>query len=261
MAQSAYEMLGHWSLQSNNAQTIEVVGVANRAEVLTEAAHLPPSAQLITEPAQLAALGPDLVVEAASRQAVASWGVAAVEAGADLIISSTSALAAPELLETLRQSADDNQAQILIQPGALAGIDGLAAARLGGIETVSHRIIKPPRAWRNTPAESLCSLDSLATAIDFFRGSAAETATAFPKNANVAMTTALAGIGPDLTQVTLVADPATTTNQHHIEARGQFGQLELKVSNQPLASNPKTSALAALNLARAITNRVTAVVV
>ena len=90
----------------------------------------------------------------------------------------------------------------------------------------------------------------------FFSGDAAETATAFPKNANVAMTTALAGIGPAATRITLVADPGAGTNRHEIRARGGFGELDVTISNNPLPDNPKTSAMAALGLVRAIEQRV-----
>ena len=95
----------------------------------------------------------------------------------------------------------------------------------------------------------------------FFRASAAATAAAFPKNANVAMTTALAGVGPERTMIALVADPSSTTNRHEIRASGAFGDLEVTIANNPLPDNPKTSAMAALNLARAIQTRVAPVII
>ena len=130
-----------------------------------------------------------------------------------------------------------------------------------GIDSVEHRIIKPPKAWLNTPAETLCALDTLTGPEAFFTGTADETAAAFPKNANVAMTTALAGIGPAQTKITLIADPSATTNRHEISAAGAFGQLEVSISNSPLPENPKTSAMAALSLVRSIQNRVAAIAI
>ena len=79
----------------------------------------------------------------------------------------------------------------------------------------------------------------------------------YPKNANVAMTTALAGLGPDETRVVLIADPAATSNRHELRATGAFGRLDLRIDNEALADNPKSSAMAALGLARAIANRAT----
>ena len=77
----------------------------------------------------------------------------------------------------------------------------------------------------------------------------------------MAITTALAGIGPEETQVTLVADPLATENRHEIRAFGDFGQLEISISSHPLPDNPKTSTMAALNLVRCIQNRVRSLVI
>ena len=238
---------------------IEIVAVAVRSDAAR--ADLPPGAQILNNPSELAATGADLVVEAASRESVAQWGRPALAAGMDFIVSSVSALADADLLEELRDLAARNDAQLEIHAGALGGIDALSAARLLGIDRVEHRIIKPPHAWLDTPAEDLCDLDKLAEAVAFFSGSASDAASRFPKNANVAMTTALAGVGPDKTRITLVADPDATTNRHEISAAGAFGELAVTMSNKALEANPKTSAMTALNLVRAIQNRVAPVVI
>lgn len=242
------------------AVDVDIVAVGVR-DVATPRPDLPPNATLITEPSELATLRPDVVAEAASRDSVAPWGRAALTAGADFLVSSVSAFAEAALLAELRALAESNAAQIQIHPGALGGIDALGGARLMGIDHVEHRVIKPPRAWKDTPAESLCALESIDSPEVFFSADAATTAATFPKNANVAMTTALAGIGPDATTITLIADPAATTNRHEVTASGAFGALEVSISNNPLPSNPKTSAMAALNLARAIRNRVSAIAI
>lgn len=217
--------------------------------------------QLITEPAELESTGPDLVVEAAGRDAVAPWGLATLESGTDFVVSSVSALADPALLAELRASATKTGAQLHIQPGALAGVEALASARYMGVDTVQHRIVKPPAAWRDTPAESLCDLEELTQPTEFFQASAPETAKQFPKNANVAMTTALAGLGPERTVITLVADPSATTNRHEITAVGLFGQLDVAIANNPLPANAKTSAMAALSLIRLIHNQAAPLVI
>ncbi len=239
---------------------VEVVAVAVR-DPSPPRANLPAQARLITDPSELAATRPEVVAEAASRESVGPWGRAALEAGADFVVSSVSAFADSWLLDELRALAVANGVRVQIQPGALAGVDALAAARLMGIDEVEHRIVKPPAAWRDTPAEGLCALDSLARPESFFSASAAEAASEFPKNANVAMTTALAGIGPERTRITLVADPDATTNRHEITASGAFGRLDVAIANNPLPDNPKSSAMAALNLARAIQNRVSPIAI
>ncbi len=238
---------------------VDIVAVTTRGRSQPEG--LPASVQLISDPADLTDLRPDVVAEAASRESVAQWGPASLAAGADFIVSSVSAFADSELLDRLRLIAAEHSAQVQIQPGALAGVEALAAARATGIDEVEHRIVKPPGAWSGTPAERLCALDGLGEPEAFFSGNAAETATAFPKNANVAMTTALAGIGPDRTRITLVADPTATKNRHELRARGAFGELDVAISNNPLPANPKTSALAAYSLVRAIQNHTTPIVI
>jgi aspartate dehydrogenase len=233
---------------------IKVVAVATRRP--RSAAELPAGAQWLSSVDELAGTAPALVVEAAGRDAVVPWGLAALAAGADVAVSSVSAFADPEQLTVLRQAAINAGLRVHVHPGALAGVEALAAARLLGLDEVNHRIVKPPAAWQGTPAVDLCNLNEITEATEFFSGSAADTARLFPQNANVAMTTALAGVGPDRTQIRLVADPASTRNRHELSARGAFGVLDVTVANHPLPENPKTSALAALSLARLINGQV-----
>ncbi len=237
---------------------VELVAVGV-SDARSERVGIPSGTLVIEDPAQLADLRPDVVAEAAGRSSVAPWGRAALDAGAEFIVSSTSAFADPAVLDELRRLALTGAGQIQIQPGALGGVDALAAAAPMGLHRVEHRIIKPPRAWKHTPAEQLCELSSLREPTVFFTGNSTETANAFPKNANVAMTTALAGIGPERTRISLVADPAATTNRHEISASGNFGDLEVAIANNPLPGNPKSSAMAALNLVRAIMKRTAAI--
>jgi aspartate dehydrogenase len=241
-------------LLAESDAAVELVGVAVRSTAQARDG-VPAGARLLTDPAELDALAPDVVAEAAGRDSVGPWGRAALAQGADLIVSSVSAFADAGLLAELRDVAAARGATIQIQPGALAGVDALAGARLLGLDSVEHRIVKPPAAWRGTPADEPGVLDDLAEPIVLLDASAAETADRYPKNANVAMTTALAGLGPEHTRVVLIADPAATTNRHELRAVGAFGELDVRIDNAALPDNPKSSAKAALGLARAITNR------
>ena len=224
-------------------------------------AGLPAQARLISDPGELAGIEATLVVEAAGRGSVAPWAEAALAAGMDFAVSSTSALVDDDLLVRLLGLARTRGAPLLIPPGALGGIDALAAASRLGLDRIEHRIVKPARAWAGTRAAELVDMDGLTEATVFFADSARATADAFPQNANVAVITSLAGAGLDRTRIALVADPHAALNTHEIHAEGDFGRMQLRFENRPLAGNPKSSEMTALNLVRLIENRLGALVI
>lgn len=246
-------------LAARHPPRIRLCAVAVRGEGARDG--LPPRAALITDPSALADLRPSLVVEAAGRAAVGPWGRAALAAGADFAPASTSAFTDAGMLADLTARATAAGRQILIAPGALGGIDALAAASRLGLTQVRHEIVKPPAAWAGTGAEGVVDLASLKTPTTFFEGSAEDAARAYPQNANVAMITALAGVGPAQTRIALVADPGAVRNGHRVTATGDFGTLTITLENRALASNPKSSELTALSLVRLIENRAAALVI
>lgn len=221
---------------------------------------VPEGVPLLSGPEEVAQTGARLVVEAAGRESVLPFGRAALSAGMDFAVSSTSAFTDGDVMAELVSMAKRNGRQILVPPGALGGVDALSAAARLGLSRVEHRIVKPAAAWRGTQAETLCDLDALAEPFAFFEGTAREAADRFPQNANVAVITALAGVGMERTTVRLVADPHARLNRHEIVAEGDFGLLDVRLHNRPLATNPKSSEMTALNLVRLIENRAGALV-
>jgi aspartate dehydrogenase len=233
---------------------VTLVGIATRTPPRPDR-ELPDRARWLSTPSELREILPDLVVEAAGRSAVEPWGLESLRCSPAFAVSSTGAFSDDALLQRLLDQAELCGSQILVPAGAIGGIDALAAASRLPIESVTHRIIKPPVAWKGTYAESLVDLDALTQANVFFHGSAREAAARFPANANVAAISALAGVGFDRVKVELVADPLLSQNCHQISAKGDFGALTVTIENRPLAENPKSSELAALSLVRLIESR------
>ena len=109
-------------------------------------------------------------------------------------------------------------------------------------------------AWRGSPAERLVDLGKLSERTVLYTGTAGEAALLYPQNANVAAAVALAGLGFDATQVELVADPDAPGNVHEIEAESAAGRFAIQLQGKPSRTNPKTSALTAFSIARALRN-------
>lgn len=233
--------------------------VVRRARVAEVQKAVGDGVNVVGSVAELGFQVPPLVVEAAGHGGLAEHGAAVLEAGSDLVIVSAGALADRALYAKLAAAAAKGKAKMLIVPGAIGGVDALAAAREGGLVRVRYTSRKPPKAWKGTPAEKIADLAKLSAEKVLYAGRADEAARAYPQNANVCATIALAGAGWDKTEVTLVADPAAEGNIHQIEAEGAFGSMRVEMRGKPLPDNPKTSSLAALSVLRAIRNRASAV--
>ncbi|MEG0859274.1 MAG: aspartate dehydrogenase [Pseudomonas sp.] len=202
---------------------------------------------------------PDLLVECAGHLAIEEHVLPALERGIACLIVSVGALSEPGLVERLEAAAARGNTRIELLPGAIGGIDALSAAKVGGLDSVDYIGRKPAKAWKNTPAEQVCDLEAISEATVIFHGSAREAARLYPKNANVAATLSLAGLGLDRTRVTLIADPLSEENVHHFEARGAFGGFEMSLRGKPLQANPKTSALTVYSVVRALGNHAHAI--
>jgi aspartate dehydrogenase len=167
------------------------------------------------------------------------------------VVSSSSAFTDDLLLQELRQTAARHGSQLVLSPGAVAGIDALSAASRLALSDVRHRIIKSPTSWGSALEERERAQGRVFV---LFSGSARECAKRYPLNANVTVVSALSGVGLDATRVELVSDPQVKVNRHEIHASGEFGRLSITVENRPLAANPKSSELAALALVRLAEN-------
>ena len=112
---------------------------------------------------------------------------------------------------------------------------------------------KPPGALEGAPyvLEHHIPLTDFKGEKLLFDGSARDACKGFPANINVSAAVSLAGIGPDLTRVKILAVPGLSRNCHDIEVDGEFGKLNIHVENVP-SENPKTGRLTSLSIMRSI---------
>ncbi|MCC7483639.1 MAG: aspartate dehydrogenase [Burkholderiales bacterium] len=207
--------------------------------------------------AALRARRPEVVVEAASHEAVREYGEELLRNGIATIVLSGGALCDDALRARLETAACRGGAPLNVPSGGIGGLDALKAACVAGVDEVTIAVTKPPAAWRGIPyVERLgVDLDSLDEARVLFDGPAREGVPHFPANVNIAAVLAMAGIGFDRTRLKVVADPALNYNTHFIEIRAKTGNVSIKLENVPSPENPKTawlacySALAALKAA------------
>lgn len=179
----------------------------------------------------------DLIVEAASQQAVRNHLDTILKAGRSVLLLSMGALADDDFRARIAETARVSGAKIYLPSGAIAAIDGLKAGALAGIKSVTLVTTKPPKG--------------LGVEVDrwtvLFDGTARDAVAKYPQNVNVAACLAIAGIGFDRTRVQVVADPLATRNSHKVIIEGDFGRIRCEVENLPSPENPKTSWLASLS--------------
>lgn len=181
----------------------------------------------------------DIVVECANIAVVHKYARDIIKQKSLLIIS-VGAFADEKFHQDLDMLAKETNHKVYLPSGAIGGLDILQAARtLDGLETVQLTTRKPAIALSDEMIKKETTL---------FKGTAQEAIKKYPKNANIAIVIALAGIGLEKTTVQMIADPAVQTNEHHVEAKGTFGNMSLTVNNYPSPHNPKTSYLTALSV-------------
>jgi aspartate dehydrogenase len=179
----------------------------------------------------------DVVFEAASQQAVAQYGASVLEAGKDLILMSIGSLFDDTLRKKLENIARKQHRKIYLPSGAVCGIDGVLAASVEKLDSVTLVTTKPPASLGKSVEERTM----------IFEGTARDAVKQFPRNINVAACLSLAGVGFDETKVQIVADPVETRISHKILAHGRFGRLRAEVENMPNPNNPQSSYMASLS--------------
>ncbi len=190
-----------------------------------------------------------LVVEAASPDTVKAYGTTVLTHGVDLMVLSSGAFADTRLFQKLTKLAYKNGCKIFIPSGAVGGLDALQSAKVCEVELVELTTTKPVKGFLDSPYLQAQKIDisKITEPLLIFEGSALDAIKAFPKNINVAITLSIAGFGPENTRVRIVVDPDIKLNQHCLKVKGEFGEMECTLRNNPFPENSKTSYLAALS--------------
>jgi aspartate dehydrogenase len=235
-----------------DAQVAAVAGRNERSRGRALAAHF--GIPYVVGAAALVQLRPDVIVEAASHDAIREHAEGILAAGIPLIVLSGGALADDALRERLERAAAASRALLYVPSGGIGGLDALKAVCAAGADEVRIAVTKPPAAWKGIDyVERLgIDLDRLEGPTTLFEGTAREGVPHFPANVNIAAVLALAGIGFDRTRLTVVADPALRFNTHFIHIRGRTGTVDLRFESVPSPDNPKTAMLACYSALAAI---------
>ena len=184
----------------------------------------------------------DIVVEAASVNAVKTYAGLILSHNKDLVIMSVGALSDRALRDELRELAMKSGRKIYIPSGAIFGLDNLKIGRISEITRLLLRTTKNPASLGiSTESRRL-----------IFSGKANECIKAFPKNINVSVAMSLAA-GHD-TDVELWVDPSVDRNVHELFIEGSFGETYIRVTNIPSPGHAATSYLAALSILSLLDN-------
>jgi len=190
-----------------------------------------------------------IVIEAASQDAVRQYSVKALNKEKDLMIMSTGALMDDVLFQEISELAKSKRRKVYVPSGAIVGLDNVKSAAIGCIEEVTLTTRKPPLSFEGAPLirNKKIDLSSLKEPLVLFEGPAREAVKLFPQNVNVSASLSLAGVGPDRTKVRVITDPGIEHITHEIYVKGDFGELRTKAINKPFPTNAKTSYIAALS--------------
>ena len=188
----------------------------------------------------------DLIVEAATQDALREIAPSVLAAGKHLMVLSVGGLVGA--LDEWARLSEKHGCRILVPSGAIAGLDGMKGAREAGITSVIMETRKPPRSLAGAPwiVQQNIDLGAISKETLIFEGPATEAVKAFPANVNVVAAVSLASIGPDKTRIKIYAVPGQERNQHRVTVEGEFGRLTVEIENVP-SENPRTGKLSYLS--------------
>lgn len=195
----------------------------------------------------------DLIIEAASGEVAAKVTPAVLQTAKQILVLSVGGLIQPGVWQKINRI---KTGRLWVPSGAIAGIDGLCAAKEAGIQSVKLITRKPVAGLLGAPFFEKKKFPKLTgkKAVCVFKGTALSAIRAFPQNVNVAAVLSLASMGPKSTYVEVWTSKAYRKNTHEIEIEARSGTIRIEVQNIPSHLNPKTSALAVYAAAATLRN-------
>jgi aspartate dehydrogenase len=242
MARLILESVKHGELGKASVVAIAGQSAASKGGPLAQTHGVP----FVTSIDALLATHPDVVIEAASHDAVRSHALPVLESGIAFIVLSGGALTDDVFRAKVEAAAARHNAMLYVPSGGIGGLDALKGVCAAGAEHVEIAVTKPPAAWQGIPYVERLGIDlnRLTGPVVLFEGTARDGVPHFPANVNIAAVLSMAGIGFDRTRLKVVADPALRFNTHYINIRGKTGTINIKFESVPSPDNPKTALLA-----------------
>jgi aspartate dehydrogenase len=187
----------------------------------------------------------DVVVECVNTPAAGIIIRKALTAGKRILVMSVGRLLGDDGILAL---ARRQRTHLLVPSGAVAGLDAIKAAAMGGITSVLLTTRKPPEGFRGNEylIKRNVALDRISSEAVLFEGSVTDAVRFFPQNINVAAALALAA-GRRKVRVRIIASPGLERNTHEIVCTSRSGVIRTSTENVPCPDNPKTSYLAVLS--------------
>lgn len=202
-----YHLIGTFS--NTKAKAIRLAGKMQNAEIDYKCTPCDSIAELL-------ALKPDYIVEAASPTALIELALPALRNGSSIVTLSIGAFANEEFYEEVRKTATQNKTRVHMVSGAIGGFDLLRTVSLMGDCTASIDTEKGPNSLKGT---SIYDEALQTNKRKVFEGNAKEAIALFPTRVNVAVAASLASVGPTNMKVSVTSTPGFVGDDHRIEIK------------------------------------------
>ncbi len=168
--------------------------------------------------AELLALNPDYVVEAASPAAMRELALPALRQGTSVVTLSIGAFADDAFYDEVMLTARENGSHVYVVSGATGGFDVLQTATLMGGAEARFFNEKGPNALKGTPVYDEALQTEQRTV---FQGTATEAIAQFPTKVNVTVAASRASVGPQNMQVTMQSTPGFVGDTQRVEIKNE----------------------------------------